>query len=309
MSDSKEYKVGDFVFAEWSKNDFYFAEITRLQCNGRANVKFYDGNELENVRIGYFHDMLETHNAAGNPYLDKKGPCEVLEWYKNADVRIRFTKSGKEETLPIQSIIFTTPKQGGGITSNEEVTVEQWKEYYNNVSAELFKTVKYCSIGWMLAFLGMINVYIFFLTFIGFLIIAMPMTIKWYKSGWSSLFYWREYEVITTYSDGRQSSDHGAESFQLGMLFKAIMLVFVMFASCFFMFGKIIYLTFKCFLANKNATGKPFAQSGIFKVILMGLAVLVIIPIISLVLSHLPIKGNLNYSSPQTQSAPAEPGE
>ena len=181
----------------------------------------------------------------------------------------------------------------------KSVSKEQWQEAYNMASGELKKIVKLCCIGWIMIFAGFAYSYFIVLLPVGFLIIALPMAIKWFRGGGlNALFFWKEYEVITTttYSDGSviKSSDGGMESFGLGMMFRAIMLVFVLAASCFLTLGKILYLIYICFISNKNISDKPITQSSIFKTILVGVIILIAVPIAVHPLSYLPIPGMSN---------------
>ena len=110
------FSVGDTVFAEWNPNEYYLAQITQVKMGGRASVEFYDGTSNENALVYHFDDIVQTHNAAGNPWAGKRGPCEILD-VSPTHVVARFIRSGKTEDLPIAHIMFTTQKQYGTPTA------------------------------------------------------------------------------------------------------------------------------------------------------------------------------------------------
>ncbi|MCL2762397.1 MAG: hypothetical protein FWD36_04190 [Treponema sp.] len=104
---TEQFAVGGSVFAEWSSDDFYLAEITVLHSDGTADVRFYDGNTRSNARIGDFENMSRTRHVEGNPYLGKSGQAEILG-RSGTQVQVRWS-DGSTETLPLESIIFTRP--------------------------------------------------------------------------------------------------------------------------------------------------------------------------------------------------------
>jgi hypothetical protein len=92
---------------------------------------------------------------------------------------------------------------------------------------------------------------------IGYLLIALPMAIRVYMSGFLSLFQLPEYVVITTYSDGSKESDHGMESFFSNMLFKILGIVIVLGTAPFLMLLQMLirWTTFivKCLIGKDRA--------------------------------------------------------
>ena len=102
---SAPFAVGDTVFAAWTVDGYYLAEIVSLNNDGTASVRFYDGSTMSNARIGWFDDLLRTRNTIGNYFLNITGPLEVIE--RNG-TQLRVRRNGREETIPWEQIIFTT---------------------------------------------------------------------------------------------------------------------------------------------------------------------------------------------------------
>jgi hypothetical protein len=102
------FAVGDFVFAEWTRDDFYLAVIDRLDSDSDAFVIFYDRTTRTYPRFGSFDDMVRTRNAIGNTDLGISGPLEILD-RNGTQVQVRF-QDGRTETIPWEQIIFTTER-------------------------------------------------------------------------------------------------------------------------------------------------------------------------------------------------------
>jgi hypothetical protein len=101
---AQRFAVGDTVFAEGYRY-IYYATITALRDNGTADVRFYDNDTASSARVWAAQDIIKTHKAEGNPYEGKKGDCEVLA-LEGGEMRVRFTGTGAEETLPLESVVF-----------------------------------------------------------------------------------------------------------------------------------------------------------------------------------------------------------
>jgi hypothetical protein len=101
---AQQFAVGDKVFAEGYRY-IYYATITALRDNGTADVRFYDNDTASSTRVWATQDIIKTHQAEGNPYEGKKGDCEVLA-LESGEMRVRFTGTGAEETLPLESVVF-----------------------------------------------------------------------------------------------------------------------------------------------------------------------------------------------------------
>lgn len=109
--------------------------------------------------------------------------------------------------------------------SVDELTFE---EKMANLKAKALSDVIFCSIGWFIFWFGFqsrigpMNGAI--LAFGGVLIGIWPLLGKFMQTrSWSALFFWRDYEVVTTYGDGRRSSDGGAQSGMIKLILYAIL--------------------------------------------------------------------------------------
>jgi hypothetical protein len=115
-----------------------------------------------------------------------------------------------------------------------------------------------------------------FVAFIGYLIIGGPVFLRMLSSrSASSLFFWKDYEVVTTYSDGTKKSDGGVESAQMNLIMTAIMLGLCLILGGVITVIKVIWLSVKtisCYMAVKQ---KPAFLHSPFPVLIVGLLVLV----------------------------------
>ena len=102
------FAVGDTVFAEWSNNEYYLAEVTIIRGDGSTEVRFYDGNRRSNIRLARFEDLVQTHNTKGNGYIGSSGELTILS-HDGGNVEVKWY-DGSIETLPREFIVFTTQK-------------------------------------------------------------------------------------------------------------------------------------------------------------------------------------------------------
>jgi hypothetical protein len=141
-------------------------------------------------------------------------------------------------------------------------------------------TVACCCAGWFILFMGMYgspkpggNM---FVAFIGYLIIGGPVFLRMLSSrSASSLFFWKDYEVVTTYTDGTKKSDGGVESAQMNLIMMAIMLGLCLVLGGIITLLKVIWLSVKtisCYVAVKQ---KPAFLHSPFPVLIAGLLVFV----------------------------------
>ena len=121
---------------------------------------------------------------------------------------------------------------------------------------------------------------------IGWAVVGLPMIGRMWIGGFKHAFNLPEYEVITTYSDGRKTTDHGAQS-QMNNLFVQIFLALALIA-----LGGIVTILYLVFLTIKYlaqyAMVKPkhsFMQSGLFFVAL-NVAVFIVAIFIGIGIQH-----------------------
>ncbi len=102
--------------------------------------------------------------------------------------------------------------------------------------------------------------------FIGYLILGAPVFLRMLVSrSVGALFFWRDYEVVTTYDDGRKESDGGAQSAALQVLLWIFMLFFCLVIGGIIALLRLVWLTVKsitCYFVVKEKPGflrSPFA--------------------------------------------------
>ena len=144
---------------------------------------------------------------------------------------------------------------------------------------DLLITVIAGSIGWiMLSYAlalatGMSNG---FLILLGGAIGAGPVLYQVFMRGPAGLKFWHDYEVITTYGDGRKESDGGAEATQMNIVLMIIALIIGGLITLI----KCVYLPIKYAICYKMVKEKPaFLTSG-FPIMLAGFIVLIGAPIL-----------------------------
>lgn len=107
--------------------------------------------------------------------------------------------------------------------------------------------------------------------FIGYLILGAPVFLRMLVSrSVGALFFWRDYEVVTTYDDGSKESDRGAQSAALQVLMWIFMLFFCLVIGGIVALLRLVWLTVKsitCYFVVKEKPG--FLRSPFF-VILIG---------------------------------------
>jgi hypothetical protein len=156
----------------------------------------------------------------------------------------------------------------------------KWQAILAKSYKDYLITVACCCVGWFMFNMGMYastnpggNL---FVMFIGYVIIGGPVLLRILLSkSAGSLFFWKDYEVVTTYSDGSKKSDGGVESAQMNMIMMAIILAICLVLGGIITAIKVIWLSVKtitCYVAVKQ---KPNFLFSSFPVLIMGLVVLV----------------------------------
>jgi hypothetical protein len=105
-------------------------------------------------------------------------------------------------------------------------------------------------------------------------IIIGPVFMKIMKSSVAgAFFFWQDYEVITTYSDGTKTSDGGAESMGAGIFMFGFKLVAALFLSLIITVIKLIYLPIRTIICYLMVRQKPNFLFSPFPVLIVSLAV------------------------------------
>jgi large-conductance mechanosensitive channel len=149
----------------------------------------------------------------------------------------------------------------------------------------LLITIVFCSIGWFMLYFGMANSYRgtgwMFLALLGAVLIPGPMLLRMFSGGGlKNAFKIEEYEVITTYGDGRKESDHGSTAATGGLvknIFVAIIMVIVGIVAT---IVYIIYLSIKYVALFVQVKPKPTFINSAFLLWIVGFVVLLGVPIL-----------------------------
>jgi hypothetical protein len=151
-----------------------------------------------------------------------------------------------------------------------ELTIE---EKMANLKAKVLSDVIFCSIGWfvfwlsMMANLGPGNGMLFAL--LGVIIGVWPLLGRFMKTrSWTSLFFWRDYEVVTTYGDGRKESDSGAQSSGMKLLLHFIYFMFILFVLAILMPVRIIFYIIKYTYYFVKVSVKPSFLSSAYPLLI-----------------------------------------
>jgi hypothetical protein len=120
------------------------------------------------------------------------------------------------------------------------------------------------------------------LVVLGVAIGIAPLLLKCVQSrSIKGLFFWRNYENITTYSDGRKTSDGGFESGMLQLFIYAVLGGLLVLVLSILMPVRILIMGVKYYLAYRKVQTKPdFLHSGFF-LIIVGFLVFIGAPILS----------------------------
>jgi hypothetical protein len=174
---------------------------------------------------------------------------------------------------------FMSDTNTNGTVSKEK----QWQDIYTRAYKDLLMTAGFAGLGYVLVCMGLQGFHNNVLVAIGMFAAVAPVLWKWFNSrSINSLFYWRDYEIITTYSDGSKSSDRGAQSTYAGLAHMIAMFFIVCIASGIVTITKLFYLCIKSSVAYLKLKGRPSFLFGPFFVMIVGLAVLIGAPMLSL---------------------------
>nr|AGS51851.1 hypothetical protein [uncultured bacterium contig00117] len=161
--------------------------------------------------------------------------------------------------------------------SVDELTFE---EKMANLKAKALSDVIFCSIGWFIFWFGFqsrigpMNGAI--LAFGGVLIGIWPLLGKFMQTrSWSALFFWRDYEVVTTYGDGRRSSDGGAQSGMIKLILYAILFFFIVFVLAILMPVRILFYVGKYTYYYVKVSPKPAFLTSAYPVLIFAVVWLV----------------------------------
>jgi hypothetical protein len=168
--------------------------------------------------------------------------------------------------------------------------MEVWQDIYIRAYKDLLITAGFAGLGYFLLCMGMTAFNNNVLVVISLFVAVAPVLWKWFNSrSINTLFYWRDYEVITTYSDGSTSSDRGAQSTYAGLSKMILMFFLVCIASGVVTITKLFYLCIKSSIAYLKLQERPSFLFGPFFVMIVGLAVLIGAPMLSLGIGNIRI--------------------
>ena len=110
------------------------------------------------------------------------------------------------------------------------------------VHKRIMITVIFCSVGWPVFLAGFTYQAGMIVMAIGAIIVSGPILFRLWKGGIGGAFKTDEYEVVTTYSDGRKTSDGGSESFMMGLLIKLFLEIVLIIIGCLVTIGYLLFL-------------------------------------------------------------------
>jgi len=165
----------------------------------------------------------------------------------------------------------------------------------------LLITVVFCCIGWpvfLYAYNYSINPLIMF---IGGAIVSAPILFVMAKGGTlKDIFKTDEYEIITTYSDGRKSSDFGAQSLVIGFIIKIFMFFLIIFLGCIITPGLLLFLFFMYSILYLQVSEKPSFIRSAFPAMIAALLIFIV--------SGLVVNGMVNARARASDHNPSELG-
>ncbi|MDR0442370.1 MAG: hypothetical protein LBH44_03070 [Treponema sp.] len=109
----------------------------------------------------------------------------------------------------------------------------------------------------------------FFVMFVGMAVVSSPIIVRMWNGGFKGAFNLPEYEVITTYEDGRKESDHGVESGLSNLAVQIVLSIIMVIVGFAVTLIYIVFLLIKYTVLFLRVNVKPsFIKSGYFIVII-----------------------------------------
>ena len=107
------------------------------------------------------------------------------------------------------------------------------------------------------------------LTLIGWVIATGPLLIRMWAGGFKGAFNMPEYEVITTYADGRKESDGGVESAATNLIAQLILAGVMLLIGSIATLIYLVYLSIRYLVLHARVKSRPaFMQSGLLFIVL-----------------------------------------
>jgi hypothetical protein len=137
-------------------------------------------------------------------------------------------------------------------------------------------TVIFSCLGWPIFVYAFNHSFNPLMMLLGGAIVSAPILFILAKGGGlKDVFKTDEYEVITTYGNGRKTSDGGTQSFMMGLLVKFFMLVFVVLLGCLITISVLVFMIARYVKLYVQVSEKPPFIKSAFPVLIAGLAVFV----------------------------------
>jgi hypothetical protein len=148
----------------------------------------------------------------------------------------------------------------------------------------ILSTFTFCCIGWPLFLYGFYyaegSKYLFIIP-LSAIIVAGPILYNMLRGGGlKAAFRTDEYEIITQYRDGRKETDHGVQSFFLGLVIKIFLALFLVVVGCVLTSGMIIVLSIKYTVHYIRISPKPAFIKSAYPILIVGLLLLAVAPYI-----------------------------
>jgi uncharacterized membrane protein len=177
-------------------------------------------------------------------------------------------KEGKESTEGKRKEEAETNETDEKIASPEQKLAAAYKR--------ILITVICSCLGWPIFVYAFNHSFNPLVMLLGGAIVSAPILFILAKGGGlKDVFKTDEYEVITTHSNGRKTSDGGTQSFMMGLLVKFFMLIFVVLLGCLITIGILVFMIVRYVKLYLQVSEKPPFIKSAFPVLIAGLAVFV----------------------------------
>jgi hypothetical protein len=137
------------------------------------------------------------------------------------------------------------------------------------VYKRMLTTIIFLVLGWAVLWLGAVTLGGSLVMFLSFFIAPAPMLVRFWLGGFGAMFNLPEYNVVTTYADGRKESDGGVQSAQVNFIIRGIFLVIMLIIGFVATAVYLIFLFIKYIVLYTQAKPKPaFIRSAFFLIII-----------------------------------------
>jgi hypothetical protein len=193
---------------------------------------------------------------------------EVKQAYKEGHESMAGKRKKESETTEPRKEKAETNEAAKKVVGTEQKLAATYKR--------ILITVIFSCIGWPVFVYAFNHSFNPLVMLLGGAIVSAPILFILAKGGGlKDIFKTDEYEVITTHSDGRKTSDGGTQSFMMGLIVKFFLLVFVVLLGCLITIGILVFMIVRYVKLYLQVSEKPPFIKSAFPVLIAGLAVFV----------------------------------